>query len=145
METIERILKLEQRVAKLESSQLTTLSGFSTWTPTSPAGSWTNIDSVTFPTDGNYLRYSNFVFCFGKVSIDPTAAGSTLTEFDVTLPITASFANEGDLFGACLRNSANTPAATGRANTVDDRATFRFLSTHAAAVDYYYFMIYKIS
>ena len=91
-----------------------------------------NISSVT-NTISNYVRIGNWVQVWGRISATATAAASTATTFDMSLPVASNMTDNGELCGNfwMTTRDAHNGGVTGAATT--DVATFSWLSQSTAA------------
>lgn len=98
-----------------------------TWTPTLTGIA--NVDAVTAYACP-WIRIGQNVTFSIYFTVDPTVA-NTLTEIDVSLPVTASFASVSHLAGSATVSFGSTifEPAPIMANTTDHRATVRFIIT----------------
>jgi hypothetical protein len=70
----------------------------------------------------SYLRVGNVVRVAGAVTVDPTAAAPTDTQFRFTLPIASNFSSAGQLAGNGGRDQDGTAVWILRGDTVNDAA-----------------------
>lgn len=92
-EQIERAIRqLSKKICCLSLSSIAS----GTYTPT-----LSNLLNITAATPGNwqYMRVGDVVTVSGSVTVEPTAAASTLTEFEFDLPIASDFNVTGELSG----------------------------------------------
>lgn len=143
METIERLVKLEARVATLESNILTIEYYYSTWTPTSAPASWTNVDAISFPVDSRYVRIGDFVFCQGRVDLDPTAGGGANTQFEISIPITSDITSNVDLVGN-FTTSTGLYKGVVKGGAANDTAIFTIPANHTNNLVYLFFFGYYV-
>jgi hypothetical protein len=101
-----------------------------TYTPT--ITSVTNVAANTAAVC-QYMRVGNVVTVSGQVTIDPTAAAPTNTEFRMSLPIASNFAATrqacGTFFGFDL---GSTQAGSISASTTNDEFVFRYVANDTA-------------
>lgn len=102
-----------------------------TYTPTLTGVA--NVDSTT-PQQFQYMRVGNTVTVSGRIEVDATAAGSTLTQVGISLPIASNLAATTNLAGA--GGAGTTPYAPALiiGDTANDRATFAYYSTSTTSV-----------
>ena len=104
-----------------------------TYTPT-----FTAVTNVATATAGlaHYARIGNEVMVWGTGSIASTAATSTASEFDISLPIASDLAAAGDLTGSGNILSATGTASAGvtiTADTTNNRANCLYNAAQTAA------------
>jgi hypothetical protein len=76
-----------------------------------------------------YLRIGDTVTVSGKVNVDPTAAGPTLTEVRLTLPFASTFAAAQQLGGAGAAGAAGFNEACSIDGSTANRASLQFMAT----------------
>lgn len=111
----------------------------STWTPTLTNGA--NVAASTAFVC-RYVRIGNTVWCSGQVNVDPTAAASTLTSIDLSLPVASALTNDHQLSGTAV-NRLNGPGSIF-ANPTNDRATLEFLASSAANAAWTFVFCYEV-
>jgi len=104
---------------------------YNTYTPTLTG--ITNVAASAANVSG-WIRIGNAVLVFTRVEVTATAS-ATLTEIDVSLPVASNFSGTNQCVGSGAISSTTTEvAAVGvQANTTDDRAKLRFVSTSTSA------------
>ena len=111
-----------------------------TWTPTLTAVA--NIDSLTASLC-SYTRIGDYVWCFGVVGVDPTAA-ATLTQVGISLPIPTNLTSSTtDLNGTAAASSAQRGGVVGP-DTVNDRALLNFTAEVTAITNFRFVFAYRI-
>lgn len=128
----------------LTNAELTTLQGLptiahGTYTPT--LTNTTNVAASTHSTAAQYLRIGNTVTVSGVVTIDPTAAGSTV--LDMSLPIASNLASVGNLAGTCNAPNPNEAGAV-LGEITNDRARIQFTAVSTTNNAWYYHYTYRI-
>lgn len=109
-----------------------------TYTPT-----LTNVTNVAASANSaaQYLRVGSMVTVSGAVTIDPTAAGSTV--LDISVPIASNFASVGQLAGTGNAPAVNETAGIF-ANITDDRARLQFTAVATGNNVWYFHFTYRI-
>ena len=111
------------------------------YTPT-PVGV-TNVTSVSFPFDLQWLYTSKDTVCvFGRIDIDPTAAGGTAV--GIPLPIASNFTNSGQCSGQAVSPNVAGMCAAMYADATNDRAEFYFTAVDTANRDWYFRFEYRV-
>lgn len=125
----------------LTAAQLFTFQSIvaSSYTPT--LTNVANLDSSTATTT-YYIRVGSMVVVWGIVTLDATAAASTVTTIDISLPVASNFAAQGNCAGVIL----NASGGYGRivADTTNDRATGTYLSLLTSAANFAFVFGYVI-
>lgn len=121
------------------ASLLTVKSG--TWTPTVSAG--VNIDS-TSNAAGNYIQIGNQVTCAFALTLDPTAAASTLTTFEITIPVASNFSTSRQCNGSGGFDKTPGAAAVVYGSAANDTALIQFFSTSTASGDIRGTFVYSV-
>ncbi len=128
----------------LAAGVLKTVSGYiaavTDWTPTA-----TNVLNMgsTSSIVGYYVRVHNFVFAWGSIGIDPTAAG-TLTEIRLTLPVASAMTTGSNLIGGISRTGTATGIGIVTADSTNDQALLRFTPDIATNATYGFWFAYQI-
>lgn len=94
------------------------------YTPTVPASS--NLDDTDI-VDLQYMRVGNVATVSGSIDADATAAGSTVTTLELSLPFSTDLVGANQLAGTGVLPGATIPVAI-YGNTTDNRAILRWLS-----------------
>jgi hypothetical protein len=83
--------------------------------------------AASTPFDIVWLRVGNTVTVSGKMQVDPTAAASTLTQLEMTIPVASNFSAEAQLSGVL---ACGDTLESGRiyASAANDRAVFEWVS-----------------
>jgi len=104
---------------------------YNTYTPTLTGV--TNVAASSANVSG-WIRIGNAVLVFARISVTATAS-ATVTDIDCSLPVASNFSSSSQCVGAgAIFTGAAEVAVIGvQANTTDDRATFRYVSTSTAA------------
>lgn len=92
---------------------------------------------------GYYMRVHDFVFAWGSIGIDPTAAG-TLTEVRLTLPIASAMTTGSNLIGGISRTGTATSIGIVTADSTNDQALLRFTPDIATNATYGFWFAYQI-
>lgn len=101
-----------------------------------------NIDSTTaFETA--YYRIVDRVTVFGKIQADATAAASTSTTVNMSLPIASNFSQQHHLAGTGYLFNNGVPARIV-ASTANNNAEFRWLSAVTTNQDVFFHLSYRI-
>ena len=116
-----------------------TIATSGTYTPT--LTNTTNIDSSTVPSPFAYMRTGSFVMVSGGVTVDPTAAASTV--LGISLPIASNFAAALDATGNGTAQTTNTVGSIA-ADTTNDRVTLTFVATNTASTAWRVMFMYQI-
>lgn len=98
-----------------------------------------NVDSST-AFECQYMRTGNTVTVSGMITIDPTTI-STLTQVNMTLPITSNFGTLQDVGGT---GSNGAYAARILADTTNDRAQVYYIATDTGSQDWQFTYTYQI-
>lgn len=113
-----------------------------------PAGTYTptltsvaNLDS-TNAFAANYMRVGNVVTVSGRISVDPTASGTTTT-VGISLPVASDFGAIEDCGGV---SAAGEFAESGAivADTTNNRATLTFQSASTASHTIAFTFTYRV-
>lgn len=130
----------------LTAAQHTNLTGAGTlasgtYTPT--LTNVTNVDS-SISSVAQWMRVGSTVTVSGRVDIDPTVGGSTLTRIDLSLPVASNLGAATNLCGAggTFQTPITTALITG--DTVNDRASFQFYSNGTASIACAYTYTYTV-
>jgi len=99
-----------------------------TWTPTLTAV--TNV-AASGAVASYYLRVGTQVFCWGLLTVDPTAGAPTQTDLGISLPIASNLAAAGDLAGVS-NPTIDENGGSIFADTTNDRANLRFFAKQTA-------------
>jgi hypothetical protein len=102
----------------------------------------TNIGS-TNTVSGLYLRVGNTVTVSGTVELTTTAAGSTLSEIDLSLPIASNFSAASDAAGT-FANSADDESGEVSADATNDRLRLRWKSKQTTIRTFFFNCTYKV-
>ena len=127
---------LDLRLDTLEAFNLTS----GTYTPT--LTNTTNIDASTAYAC-QYLRVGNTVTVSGRVEVDATV-GTTSTDLGMSLPIASNFTAAEQLGGTGVVPSLASTCAAIFADTTNDRATLRFVSTDTANRGFWFTFTYRV-
>jgi len=103
------------------------------YTPTVAGNTSTNVTSSSASTF-HWQRIGDKVFVTGKVSVTPTAS-TTLTVFDLTLPVASDFSGDNDDLSAhgAADVAGEVISCVGWADSSDDVAVIRFYSVSTGA------------
>lgn len=102
----------------------------------------TNLDSSTaFPFQ--YIRVNDMVSVSGKVTVDPTAA-ATATEMGISLPFASDFTAQDECCGTAASVTIASECAAIRADTTNDRAAMRWITTTTASNNMFLQFLYII-
>lgn len=112
----------------------------STYTPTLTGV--TNVDGSGSAVCA-YVRIGNVVMVSGSITVDPTAAASTLTELGISLPVASDFSLTTHCGGTSCALSLLEPGSIS-ADTTNDRATLRFLSQTTSSHSISFMFMYQI-
>jgi hypothetical protein len=108
------------------------------YTPTT--SNLVNLDSATVSSSSwHFIRFGKQVSFSGRLALDATTGGATITSLDISLPVTADFASSINLSGACVGNiSAGTTNPSGfmNANSTTDKMALQFNATGTSAVEW---------
>lgn len=111
-----------------------------TYTPT--LYNTTNIASSSVTASSvNYQRIGDVVRVWGEVTITATA-NTTASLLGMSLPIASGLSNTYELAGTALTDTENQTIRIN-ADATNDRASFRFKSTHTNAATYSFHFTYK--
>jgi hypothetical protein len=127
----------------LTNAELAALSAIPTLASGTYTPTLTNVTNVAASANSaaQYLRVGSMVTVSGAVTIDPTAAGSTI--LDISVPVASNFASVGQLAG-----TANAPAVNENAgifaNITDDRARLQFTAVATGNSVWYFHFTYRI-
>lgn len=130
----------------LTAAQHTNLTGVGTlasgtFTPT--LTNITNVDSSS-PSVAQWMRVGNTVTVSGRIDIDPTVGGSTLTIVHMTLPIASNLGAATNLCGAGGTFQTPIVSALVTGDPATDRAIFQFYSTNTTNVPCAYTYTYLV-
>lgn len=125
---------MQQRTPAQVRSDLTLATG--TYTPTVSAT--TNVDSTT-PKLTNWTRNNDMVTVSGYLDVDTTAAASTSTSLQLSLPVASDFAAIEDCGGSGAGNSVNE-AVFIAGNIANNTAVLNWLSasTGVRAISFHF-------
>lgn len=127
-------------VAQLASTDISDLAS-GTYTPT--LTNVANVDAST-PSQCQYLRVGSVVTVSGKVDID-IAAAATNTQLAISLPIASDFTANTDCCGVAAASDSVSLSAAIRADSVNNRAEIRYISTaDVASVQLFFTFTYQI-
>ncbi len=112
-----------------------------TYTPT--LTNTTNVATST-PFANIYIRVGNIVTVYWTVDIDPTAAGSTLTEFGMSLPIASNFSDTVQLTGVGNCGRVPAQASSCGSDSANDRASIVFYATDTGGATHRGAFAYRI-
>jgi len=129
---------VESRTASQVLASLSIATGSYTPTLTSVA----NLDATT-ALALRYIRIGPYVFVFGQLGTDTTAAADTATEVGISLPIASNFSSSIQLTGTGA-SEGNTRPARILADTTNDRARYFYLSSTTAAITHGFWFAYEI-
>ncbi len=87
----------------------------------------TNVSAST-PADCAYTRVGALVTVYFNANITPTAAGPTLTEIGVSIPITSNFAGPGSAYGSAAFSDIAGQSGRFYSDSTNDRVAFRFMA-----------------
>jgi len=106
----------------------------------------TNVTNVTASTAYicQWMQIGNVVTVSGKVDIDPTAAAATPTELGMSLPVSSNFSAEEECGGTAVSDVASTYPVRILADSVNNRASFKFLSGTTTSDSYSFTFTYQI-
>lgn len=115
-----------------------------TYTPT--ASALTNVSTIT-PSSAHWMRVGSTVTVSGVVAVAATAAASTITEFELDLPVASNLGSFSDLAGTSAATTQTTTQTTPcgiLANPANDTAEFRYISGTASSVVWAYTFSYEV-
>lgn len=115
-----------------------------TYTPT--ASALTNVSTIT-PSSAHWMRVGSTVTVSGVVVVATTAAASTITEFELDLPVASNLGSFSDLAGTSAATTQTTTQTTPcgiLANPANDTAEFRYISGTASSVVWAYTFSYEV-
>ncbi len=130
----------------LTSAQLTsllTLLGLNitvgTWTPT-----LTNVTNLAASTAylSTYLRVSNVVIGFGRVDVDPTAAGAA--QLGISLPVASNFANAYECAGVAFAPAIAGQGAAILGDATNNRAEMDWIAVDITNQPMYWIFGYRV-
>lgn len=127
----------------LTNAELAALNALPTFASGTYTPTLTNITNVAASANSaaQYLRVGSMVTVSGAVTVDPTAAGSTV--LDISLPIASNFASVGQLAGTANAPAPNESGAVF-ANITDDRARLQFTAVATINAVWYFHFTYRI-
>lgn len=105
----------------------------------------TNVTNVAASTAYacQWTRVDNDVTVFGRCDVDPTAGGSTT--LDISLPVASDLIATENLSGIATAISPTVSTSAGIfADTTNDRATMRWVTTETANHSLWFHLSYKI-
>jgi hypothetical protein len=100
-----------------------------TYTPTLTNS--TNIDASTSYA-ARYIRVGSYVFVTGKIDVDATAAGATITIIGISLPIASDLTVADGQLGGVLSIQFNSGGGVIFGDTANNRATAVWTSSLTA-------------
>lgn len=102
----------------------------------------TNVGGAT-AIQCQWMRVGNVVTVSGKVTVNSTAIGNTT--LDISLPLASNLANTEDCAGcAAALQVATQLAGAILANTVNDRASMRWIGADIVSHDWYFTFTYEV-
>ena len=110
-----------------------------TWTPT--LTDVANLDASTAYLS-TYIRAGNFVLCFGKVDVDPTAAAAT--QLGISLPIASNFANDFECAGVAFAPGVAGQGAAILADVTNNRAEMQWVAVDLTNQPMFFVFGYRI-
>lgn len=124
-------------VPRLSSTIITS----GTYTPT--LFNTTNVAASGANTCG-WIRINNVVYVTGTLSIDATAAASTLTELGVSLPVATNIVAAIQCSGTAASDNVASLSARIKGDAANDRATISFRATSSTNDTYSFTFSYSI-
>lgn len=111
----------------------------STYTPT-----LTNVANLDASTSylATYVRISNWVFVFGKVDVDPTAA--VLTQLGISLPVASNFANDFECCGVAFASGIAGQGAAILGDPANNRAEMDWIAVDLTNQPMFFVFGYRI-
>lgn len=104
----------------------------------------TNLDAAV-PAECRWFRVGDFVTVVGQYTADATAAASTATELQLTLPIPTNLTASGQLSGVAMSNgNVQTVGARISADTTTERASIIWPATTTGNVSWSFLFSYQI-
>lgn len=110
------------------------------WTPT--IANTTNIAASTSAVC-YYYRIISQVSCWGVISIDPTLAAPTASQFGISLPVASNIGAIGDLAGLAT-GFANDQIGRVIGDATNDRAQVDFLANNVANISWAFNFSYRV-
>lgn len=112
-----------------------------TYTPT-----LTNGANVSSSSAGlcHYVRIGNEVQVQGIVTVTPTSAGGTVTEVELSLPVSSNFTAISDGWGNGNTDQTSGSNVVAYASSANDRSVVRFRAQAASATDLYFSFTYTV-
>lgn len=110
------------------------------WTPT--LTSVANVDGST-AFQAKWSRVGNQVRCWGRVTVDPTAASNTTTSLGISLPIASAFTAADDCRGIAAAGTSQRSGSIS-ADATNDRAQLDFASETIANTNFAFQFDYEV-
>lgn len=123
-----------------DAAAVRTTLGFANGIHTPTLTNTTNVASST-PLSAQYLRVGNTVTVSGTLTVQATAAASTLTTLGVSLPVASDLANANELGGS---GALLTAPVLISGDATNNRATFQWNSLSTSAVTLSYHFSYRV-
>lgn len=111
-----------------------------TYTPT-----LTNVANLDASTayECQWLRVGNVVTVSGRVDVDPTAAGGTLTRLGISLPVASAFTTNRQCAGVAYSYSAIATAYIV-SDATNDRAEWQIPAAFTSNGEFYFTFTYQV-
>lgn len=100
--------------------------------------------SISSALGHRWSRVDNVVTVSGAVAISVTSGGSTLTEFDVPMPVSTSFTTTAQGHGSGSNNTSNGAPAFLHSVASTNRMKVSFFATASGSQTVYYILSYQI-